>query len=156
MHNDAAHWKTGYMPLIIGGIGAMGSALLMPWLTVASPVAGAITRTGIQLHDGKFFALGLIVLTLVARSEALTPRATTRAVLLVGLVVLGAAGAVEYRDLTRVVADFNADFAQASLGFGVFAMGLGLTFSVAGVLKRRIACAVQPEHEHEGADQFAA
>jgi hypothetical protein len=152
MHFNAPHWKSGYMPLIIGGIGAMGSALFMPWVTVASPFAGAITRTGMQLHDGRLFALGLIALALVARSEARTPKAATRTVLLVGLVVLGVAGAVEYRDLTRLVAGFNADFAEAKLGFGVFAMGLGLTFSVAGVLKRRIA--LQPTAE--GADQFVA
>ena len=36
------------------------------------------------------------------------------------------------------MAGFNADFAQAKVGFGIFAMGLGLTVSVAGVLKRRI------------------
>jgi hypothetical protein len=138
------------MPLIIGGIGAMASALLMPWVTVASPVAGAITRTGMQLHDGRLFALGLIVLAVLARSEARTPRATTRTVLLVGLIALGVAGAVEYRDLTRLVAGFNADFAEAKLGFGVFAMGLGLTFSVAGVLKRRIVV----QSSQEGAEQF--
>jgi hypothetical protein len=150
MHDMAAHWKTGYMPLIIGGIGAMASALLMPWVTVASPVAGAITRTGMQLHDGRLFALGLIVLAVLARSEARTPRATTRTVLLVGLIALGVAGAVEYRDLTRLVAGFNADFAEAKLGFGVFAMGLGLTFSVAGVLKRRVAV----QSSQAGAEQF--
>jgi hypothetical protein len=152
MHDNAAHWKTGYMPLIIGGIGAMASGLLMPWVTVASPLVGAITRTGIQLHGGRFFALGLIVLAFVARSEARTPKATTRTVLLVGLFVLGVAGAVEYRDLTHLVASFNADLGEAKLGFGIFAMGLGLTFSVAGVLKRRIA--LQPSQED--AEQFAA
>ena len=152
MNFNAPHWRSGYMPLVIGGIGAMGSALLMPWVTVASPVAGAITRTGIQLHDGRLFALGLIALALVARREAYRPKAATRTVLLVGLVVLGVAGAVEYRDLTRLVAGFNADFADAKLGFGVFAMGLGLTFSLAGVLKRRIA--LQPSQED--AEQFAA
>src|SRR4029079_12743829 len=98
-----------------------------------------VSRTGIQLHDGRFFALGLIVLALVAWSEARTPKALTRAVLLIGLILLGLAGAVEYRDLTRMVAAINDDGAVAKLGFGIFAMGLGLTFSVAGVLERRIA-----------------
>src|SRR5688572_22623092 len=113
MQANAAEWETGYMPLIIGGIGAMGSALLMPWVTVVSPHAGEITRTGIQLGGGWVFALALVVLAFVARREALTPTATTRTALLVGLVVLGVAGAVEYRDLTRLVAAFNADFGQA-------------------------------------------
>jgi hypothetical protein len=81
----------------------------------------------------------------------LSPSASTRTALLVGFVVLGLAGAVEYRDLTRLVAGFNADFAQANLGFGIFAMGLGLTFSIAGVLKRQIALRPAPEE----ADQFA-
>jgi hypothetical protein len=152
MQLNAAEWKTGYMPLIIGGIGAMGSALFMPWLTVISPAAGAITRTGMQLHDGRLFAFALIVLALVARSEARTPRAATRTALLVGFVALGIAGAVEYRDLTHLVGGFNADFAQAKLGFGIFAMGLGLTVSVAGVLKRRIDLQVSPE----AADQFVS
>ena len=152
MHFNAPHWRSGYMPLIIGGIGAMGSALLMPWVVVASPITGALSRTGIQLHDGRFFALGLLALALVAWSEARAPRAATRTVLLVGLVLLGVAGAVEYRDLTRLVAGFNDDGATARLGFGIFAMGLGLTFSVAGVLKRRIV--LQPAHEE--AEQFAA
>jgi hypothetical protein len=153
MPQIAAEWKTGYMPLIIGGIGAMASALLMPWVIIVSPVAGDISRTGLQLHDGRLFAIGLIALAVVARSEARTPRTTTRTVLLVGLLVLGVAGAVEYRDLIHLVARFNADLAQAKLGFGVFAMGLGLTFSVAGVLKRRIA--LQPISQ-EDAEQFAA
>jgi hypothetical protein len=152
MYQIGAQWKTGYMPLIIGGIGAMGSALLMPWITVVSPLAGEITRTGIQLRDGRLFAVALIVLALVARSEARTPRPVTRTVLLVGFVALGIAGALEYRDLTRLVAGFNADFAQAKLGFGIFAMGLGLTFSVAGVLKRQVE--LQPAQE--SVDQIAA
>ena len=155
MRFNAPHWHSGYMPLIIGGIGAMGSALFMPWVVVASSITGAISRTGIQLHDGRFFALGLVALALVAWSEARTPRALTRTVLLVGLVVLGLAGAVEYRDLTRMVAGINDDGAVAKVGFGIFAMGLGLTFSVAGVLKRRIA--LQPAAETAvGSDQFAA
>jgi hypothetical protein len=139
------------MPLIIGGIGAMGSALFMPWITVVSSSTGQITRTGMQLRSGWLFAAALVVLAIVARREAFTPTAATRTALLVGLVVLGIAGAVEYRDLTRLVAGFNSDFAQAKLGFGIFAMGLGLTFSVAGVLKRRIALQPVPE----SADQFA-
>lgn len=146
-----AEWRTGYMPLIIGGIGAMGSALLMPWIHVVSPSTGGITRTGLQLRSGWIFALALVVLAVVARREALSPSATTRTALLAGLVVLGIAGAVEYRDLTRLAAGINADFAQAKLGFGIFAMGLGLTFSVAGVLKRRIALQPIPDR----ADQFA-
>ena len=148
---NAVELRTGYMPLIIGGIGAMGSALLMPWIQFASPYAGDITRTGLQLRGGWIFALALVVLAVVARREALSPSATTRTALLIGLVVLGIAGAVEYRDLTRLAAGFNAEFAQAKLGFGIFAMGLGLTFSFAGVLKRRIALQPIPE----SADQFA-
>lgn len=138
------------MPLIIGGIGAMGSALLMPWIHVASPYAGDITRTGLQLRNGWIFALALVVLAVLARREALAPSATTRTALLIGLVMLAIAGAVEYRDLTRLVTGFSAEFVQAKLGFGIFAMGLGLTFSLAGVLKRRIALGPIPER----ADQF--
>jgi len=133
------------MPLIIGGIGAMASALFMPWVTVVSPLTGEITRTGMQLRDGRLFVLALVVLAVVARREARTPSATTRTALLVGLVALAFAGAVEYRDLTGLVAELNADLAQAKLGFGIFAMGLGLTFSVTGVLKRRIDLQVSPE-----------
>ena len=148
---NKAEWSTGYMPLIIGGIGAMGSALLMPWIHVVSPYAGGITRTGLQLRSGWIFALALVVLAVVARREALSPSPGTRTALLIGLVVLGIAGAIEYRDLTRLAAGFNADFAQAKLGFGIFAMGMGLTFSLAGVLKRRIALQPVPQ----SADQFA-
>jgi hypothetical protein len=141
------------MPLIIGGIGAMASALLMPWLTVVSPAVGQITRTGLQLRDGRLFAVALIILALVAWSEARTPRPLTRIALLAGFVVVGVALAVEYRDLTRLVAGLNADFAHVRLGFGFFAMGLGLTFSVAGVLKRRIALQPSPAAE-DAADRF--
>ncbi len=151
MQLKAAEWKTGYMPLIIGGIGAMASALFMPWVTVISPVAGEITRTGMQLRDGRLFILALIILAVLARREALAPSASTRTVLLVGLVALGVAGAVEYRDLTHLVAGFNADFAQAKLGFGIFAMALGLTMSLAGVLKRRIDLQVP-----QSAEQFVS
>jgi hypothetical protein len=139
MQQIGAEWKTGHMPLIIGGIGAMASALFMPWLTVVAPSVGHITRIGVQTRDGRIFALALFVLALVARSEARTPKATTRTALLVGLVVLGAALVIEYQDLTRLVADINADFAQASLGFGPYAMGIGLTASVTGIVKRRSA-----------------
>ena len=138
MQLNAAEWRTGYMPLIIGGIGAMASALFMPWVSVVSPVAGEITRTGMQLRDGRLFALALIVLAVLARREAFAPSNSTRTLMLVGLVALGIVGAIEYRDLTHLVAGFNADFAQAQVGFGMFAMGLGFTLSVAGVLKRRI------------------
>ena len=145
MQASATEWKTGYMPLVIGGIGMMGSALLMPWLNVVTPDTGEITRTGLQLRGGWLFALALFILAFVARREAFSPDAATRTALLVGFAVLGIAGVVEYRDLTRLVAGFNADFGQAKLGFGVFAMGLGFTFSVAGVLKRRIALQPTPE-----------
>lgn len=148
---NAAEWRTGYMPLIIGGIGAMGSALLMPWIHVFSPYAGGVTRTGLQLRSGWIFALALVLLAVIARREALSPSAGTRTALLVGLAVLGIAGAAEYRDLTRLAAGFSAEFGQAKLGFGIYAMGLGLTFSLAGVLKRRIALQPIPEH----ADQLA-
>jgi len=155
MNFNAPHWRSGYMPLIIGGIGAMGSALLMPWVIISSPDAGLISRTGMQLHDGRFFALGLIALALLAWSEARAPKAATRTALLIGLLVLGVAGTVEYRDLVHVVDGFNADASQAKLGFGIFALGLGFTFSLAGVMKRRIA--LRPVAEPaEGADQFAA
>jgi hypothetical protein len=149
MPENAAEWKTGYMPLIIGGIGAMASALFMPWLTVVAPSVGRITRMGVQTRDGKLFALGLIVLALVARSEARTPKATTRTALAAGFVVLGAALFIEYRDLTRLVAGLNADFAEAKLGFGLYAMGIGVTASFAGVLKRRIA--LEPVRHRSGA-----
>jgi hypothetical protein len=119
---------------------------------VISPFTGAITRTGIQLRDGKLFALALIVLAALARLEAFRPRAATRTALLAGLLVLGFAGIVEYRDLTSLVAGFAEEGGRGNLGFGVFAMGLGLTFSVAGVLKRRIAL----QAPVESADQFVS
>jgi hypothetical protein len=127
------------MPLIIGGIGTMGSALLLPWLTVAAPSVGEITRLGIQTRDGRLFALGLLVLAVLAWSEARTPNSGTRTALLVGMVVLGATVFIEYQDLTRLVGTLNDDISQARLGFGIYGMGLGLTVSVAGVLKRRIS-----------------
>ena len=138
MQLNQAEWKTGYMPLIIGGIGAMASALVMPWLTVVAPPIGQITRIGLQTRDGRLFALALIVLAFLARAEARTPNATTRTILLVGFVILGAALVIEYQDLTRLVADLNADFAEAKLGFGPYAMGIGLTASLAGIVKRRL------------------
>ncbi|MEW6477146.1 MAG: hypothetical protein AB1679_33235 [Actinomycetota bacterium] len=141
MSENATVWKTGYMPLIIGGIGAMASALFMPWLTVVAPPVGEITRMGIQTRDGRLFALALLVLAVLARTEARTPNNSTRTILLVGFVVLGAALVIEYQDLSRLVADLNADFSEARLGFGLYAMGLGLTSSVTGVVKRRLLAA---------------
>jgi hypothetical protein len=137
MSDNTTVWKSGYMPLIIGGIGAMASALFMPWLTVVAPSVGQITRSGVQTRDGRIFALGLLILALLARSEARTPKATTRTALLVGGVVLAASLVIEYQDLTRLVANLNADFAQAQLGFGIYAMGIGLTACLAGIVKRR-------------------
>jgi hypothetical protein len=136
-HNDTM-WKTGYMPLIIGGIGAMGSALFMPWVIIASPVLGQISRSGFNSHDGKLFAAGVVVLAVLARFEARTPRAATRTALLVGIVVFAVAGVVEYRDLSSLVGRINTDFGAARLGFGLYALGLGLTATMAGTLKRRL------------------
>jgi len=137
MSDNATIWKTGYMPLIIGGVGAMASALIMPWLTVISPSVGEITRMGVQIRDGRIFAVALLVLALIARSEARSPKATTRTVLLVGFVVLASALVIEFQDLSRVVGHLNADFADAKLGFGIYAMGIGCATSIAGVVKRR-------------------
>ena len=138
MNANATMWKTGYMPLIIGGIGAMGSALFMPWIIIASPTAGRIARTGFDTHDGKFFAFAVVVLAVLARFEARTPRQPTRFALLVGAVTVAVAALIEFRDLANVVTTINADLGQAQIGFGIFALGLGLTFLLAGVVKRRI------------------
>lgn len=137
MNENTTVWKTGYMPLILGGIGAMASALFMPWLTVAAPSIGQITRIGIQTRDGRLFALGLIGLALLARSEGRAPKSGTRTALLAGAVVMAAALVIEYQDLTRLVANLNADFAEAKLGFGIFGMGIGLAMLLTGIVKRR-------------------
>lgn len=137
MNDTTTVWKTGYMPLILGGIGAMASALFMPWLTVVAPSVGQITRLGVQTRDGRLFALGLLALALLARSEGRAPRAGTRTALLAGTVVLAAALVIEYQDLSRLVANLNADFAEARLGFGIFGMGIGVTTLLIGIVKRR-------------------
>jgi hypothetical protein len=137
MSDNTTIWKSGYMPLIIGGVGAMTSALFMPWLTVVAPSVGQITRIGVQTRDGRIFAVGLFVLALIARSEARAPKAATRTALLVGAVVLGSALVIEYQDLTRLVANLNADFADARLGFGIYGMGIGLLSCLTGIVKRR-------------------
>ena len=137
MHENTTVWKTGYMPLIVGGIGAMASALFMPWLTVVAPSVGHITRLGVQTRDGRLFALGLVALALLARSEGRAPKAATRTALLVGAVVMAAALVIEFQDLSRLVANFNADFAEARLGFGIFGMGIGIATLLAGIVKRR-------------------
>jgi hypothetical protein len=137
MSDNSTVWKTGYMPLIVGGIGAMASALFMPWLTIVSPAVGEVTRIGVQIRDGRIFALALFVLAVIARSEARTPKETTRTVLLTGFVVLAAALVIEQRDLSRLVDAFQADLAEARLGFGIYAMGIGLAASLTGVVKRR-------------------
>ena len=137
MRENTTVWKSGYMPLIVGGIGAMASALFMPWLTVVAPSVGQITRLGVQTRDGRLFALGLVALALLARSEGRAPRATTRTALLAGSVVMAAALVIEYQDLSRLVANLNADFAEARLGFGIFGMGIGITTLLTGIVKRR-------------------
>ena len=137
MHENTTVWKTGYMPLIVGGIGAMASALFMPWLTVVAPSVGQITRIGVQTRDGRLFALGLVALALLARSEGRAPKATTRTALLVGAVIMAAALVIEYQDLSRLVANLNADNASARLRFGIFGMGIGITTLLTGIVKRR-------------------
>lgn len=137
MSDNTTIFKTGYMPLIIGGIGAMASALFMPWLTVVGPSVGQITSIGVQTRDGRIFALGLFVLALLTWSEARAPKAATRTALFVGVVVLGSALVIEYQDLTRLLANLNADFAEAQLGFGIYGMGIGLVTCLTGIAKRR-------------------
>jgi hypothetical protein len=159
MHDDTTMWRTGYMPLIIGGIGAMASALslFMPWVTIASPVLGQIHRSGFDTREGKLFAAGLVILAVLARFEARTPRAATRTALLAGIVVFAVAGIVEYRDLSGLVGSINADFGAARLGFGLYAMGLGLTATTAGTLKRRLLMLEETVRagRGEGLDQAA-
>ncbi len=138
MRHNGTDWTSGYMPLIIGGIGAIGSALLMPWVTVASPELGRLTQTGINGPAGRFFAVALVVLAVVARLEAGAPRSATRAALLAGLITVAVAGVIEYRDLSSLVQRINGDFGEARLGFGLYAMGLGVTAATSGVLKRRL------------------
>ena len=147
MHENTTVWKTGYMPLIVGGIGSMASALFMPWLTVAAPSVGQITRLGVQTRDGKLFAIGLVLLALLARSEGRAPKANTRTALLVGAVVMAAALVIEYQDLSRLVGTLNADFADARLGFGIYAMGIGISLCLTGIVKRRSLAARAIEQE---------
>lgn len=137
MHETTTVWKTGYMPLIVGGIGAMTSALFMPWLTVAAPSVGQISRLGVQTRDGRLFAVGLVLLALLARSEGRAPKASTRTALFVGAVVMAAALVIEFQDLSRLVDRLNADFAEARLGFGIFGMGIGVSAFLTGIVKRR-------------------
>jgi hypothetical protein len=157
LHDNATVWKTGYMPLIIGGIGAMGSALFMPWVVMASPVAGQISRTGFNSQGGRLFAAGVVVLAVLARFEAHTPRPATRAALLAGGTALAVGAVVEYLDLSSLVHGINADFGVAQLGFGLYAMGLGLTATIAGTIKRRLLLeeAVRAGRGDEGLDRAA-
>ena len=131
-------WRSGYFPLIIGGIGAMASALLMPWVTVATPFAGQFSRSGLNSEDGKFLALGVLFLACVAALESRSPGATTRSVLLVGVTALAVAVFVEYQHMANLMADVGGDFVQARTGFGVYAMGIGLSCTFAGTIKRRL------------------
>ena len=137
MHENTTVWKTGYMPLIVGGIGAMASALFMPWVSVASPAVGQVTRIGVQTRDGRLFAIGLVLLAVLAWNEGRAPRETTRTALLVGALVMAAALVIEFQDLTRLVANLDAGFSDARLEFGVVGMGIGLTAFSTGIVKRR-------------------
>lgn len=134
-----ADWTTGYLPLLMGGIGAMGSALLMPWVTVAAPFVGEVTRRGVDTNTGKLFGLGVVLLALVARSEARKTSTTTLSVLLAGGLAMTVGLFLEYRDLTQMVAEIDRDFARARIDFGLCAMGIGLTVFLAGVVKRRLS-----------------
>jgi hypothetical protein len=131
-------WRSGYLPLIIGGIGAMASALLMPWLTVATPFAGQFSRSGLSSQDGKFLALGVVYLAVVAALESRDPGATTRSLLLFGVIGLAVAVFVEYQHMTTLMGAVGGDLVRARTGFGVYAMGIGLVCTFTGTLKRRL------------------
>ncbi len=131
-------WTSGYLPLILGGIGAMASGLLMPWVTLATPLVGQVSHRGVESFDGKLFAVGVLLLAVMAWREAHTSSPRTLSLLLVGVVVMAAGLLIEYGDLTRLVGEIHTDFGQAKLGFGPYAMGVGLTTTLAGILKRRL------------------
>jgi hypothetical protein len=131
-------WRSGYFPMIIGGIGAMASALLMPWLIIATPFAGQFSRSGLNSQDGRFLALGVAFLACVAVLESRNPSATTRSVLLVGVVSLAVAVFIEYQHMSTLMAGIGGDFVKARTGFGVYAMGIGLICTFTGTLKRRL------------------
>ena len=143
-------WKTGYLPLILGGIGAMASALLMPWVTLVAPSVGTINQGGMATDAGKLFALGVVFLAFVGSSEARSPSSIKRLVLLVGVVVLAVGLFVEYRDITSMVAEVNGDFVHGEVGFGLYAMGIGLSATFVGILRRRSTWALLREM-HSGA-----
>ncbi len=50
---------------------------------------------------------------------------------------MAAALVIEYQDLSRLVANLNAENASARLGFGIFGMGIGITMLLTGIVKRR-------------------
>jgi len=131
-------WQSGYFPLIFGGIGAMASALLMPWVVVATPFAGQFSRSGLNSADGKFLALGVVFLAIVAALESRNPSPTTRSMLVVGVITLAVAVFVEYQRTSQLMDGFGGDFVRARSGFGVYAMGIGLVCTLAGTLKRRL------------------
>jgi hypothetical protein len=126
----------GYLPLIIGGIGAMASALLMPWLILTVPFVGQISRSGLHSQDGRLLAVSLGFLALVAAREARHPSATMRSILLVGVITLAAGVWVEYQHMSRLMAAITDDVVEARTGFGVYAMGIGLCCTFAGTVKR--------------------
>ena len=142
MYRNSTQLTEGYLPLVLGGLGAMASALFMPWVTFTAPSIGRISQSGLATGSGKWFALAVAVLTFVASREALHPSHGKQLTVLVGVVAVAVALFIEYHDIASMAGEINGDVARAQVGFGLYAMGIGISASFAGILRRRSSWAL--------------
>lgn len=130
-------WTPGFVPLVFGGITAAIGGLFLPWVSFVAPVLGRVDRTGLETGGGKATGLALVVLAAIAWQELQHPHDAARAVLLVGLVLMGVLLASDYHHLLQAIAEAKSEgFGQVNVGAGMFVSGGGLSAAATGAFAR--------------------
>jgi hypothetical protein len=123
--------------LVAGALAILGSFL--PWLTATVALVGTVTRNGIDGGgDGLVtLILGLLVVLLgIALLAGSGSAKTARIGTILAAVVLAWIVYVDVGNVNERVAEITGDYATASVGMGLYVIGLAAILAVAGALLR--------------------
>lgn len=124
-----------------GALGVVGSFL--PWITATVALAGTIERNGIDGGGDGIFTLiagGLVILAGIARLAGSGSVNATRLLSVVGGAAMVGLAVIDYGSVADRVAEINGDYAVASVGTGIYVVGLGgILAMVGGLLSGRSA-----------------
>jgi hypothetical protein len=130
-----------YIPTAAAGIGLMGLGLLLSWVSVITPIANGIHRTGLDTSDGRFIAVAAVLLALLVGRELHEPGRANRALLLTISVGVATVLWYDWHDLLHRISGLDSDLATAGVGPGLFltALGVGLLALAVTLRAHRLA-----------------